>query len=48
MCLVSKSGTHEHVALQVWGALNHGTINDRFLKTFYIETELDKKVKLSE
>lgn len=30
------------------GALNHGTINDRFLKTFYIETELDKKVKLSE
>jgi len=30
------------------GALNHGTTNDRFFKTFYIETELDKKVKLSE
>jgi len=48
MCLLSKSGTYGHVALQVGGALNHGTINDRFLKTFYIETELNKKVKLSE
>ena len=29
-------------------ALNHGTTNDCFFKTFYIETEVDKRVKLSE
>ena len=45
--LLSKSETCERVALQVW-ALNHGATNDRFFKTFYIQTELDKKVKLNE
>ena len=45
---LSKSGTYEHVALHVWGALNHGATNDRFFLTFYIETKLDKKVTLSE